>query len=115
MGHVCSHKHTLFVGSHNCLSVNFILHRLNKNSSPLHKSDYVFEMIAEFLNILRVGDLSVVGSTEIPPSTDIVKEYFIQHTCFSSGGTVQEFDVLDIEGVCCSACSASRKDFITFP
>ena len=41
-----------------------------------------FESIAELLNILLLGHLRVVATKDIAPSSEIVMDYFIQHSCF---------------------------------
>ena len=46
-----------------------------------------FESIAELLNILRVGHLRVVATKEVPPSSEIVMDYFIQRNCFHPSGS----------------------------
>ena len=45
-----------------------------------------FESIAEFLNIIHLGNLRVVASKDIDPCTEVVMDYFIQRSCFHASG-----------------------------
>ena len=64
-----------------------IIYRLKEYIPPIYTRDNGFESIAELLNVLSHGNLRVVATKEIPPSTEVVMDYHIQRSCFHASGT----------------------------
>ena len=66
-----------------------IINRLKEYIPPIYTRDNGFESIAELLNVLSFfhGNLRVVATKEIPPSTEVVMDYHIQRSCFHASGT----------------------------
>ena len=64
-----------------------IIHRLKEYIPPIYTRDNGFESIAELLNVLCHGNLRVMATKEIPPSTEVVMDDHIQRSCFHASGT----------------------------
>jgi len=84
---VCCQKHNLLCWLSQVSGWWCILHRLKEYVPPMYTRDSGFESIAELLNILRLGNLRVVATKDIPPCTEVVMDYFIQRSCFHASGT----------------------------